>query len=126
MKLPVLWIVSALAAGILLAGARAPPAGNEVEVGGAPIDVSGGLRLNYFRSETAATEQEPELLPILRAGDRVEALLRARAPRNYGNPGAFDTRTYLARQNIHLTGSLRSAALLTKVGEPPPSLAHRA
>ena len=97
----------------------------EVEVGGAPIDVSGGLRLNYFRSETAATEQEPELLPILRAGDRVEALLRARAPRNYGNPGAFDTRTYLARQNIHLTGSLRSAALLTKVGEPPPSLAHR-
>src|SRR2546425_3541923 len=130
MKLPVLWIVSALAAGILLAGpgpampSMRPmvwlalavaalsiplnhvsvllgagrldtsealryrgrlredpiqiPGGlrcdvdlEEAEVGGEPIGVSGGLRLNYFHSETAGTEQEPELLPILRAGDRV-------------------------------------------------------
>jgi competence protein ComEC len=92
----------------------------KVEVAGESIPVAGGLRISYFRSPEA-----PEALPVLRAGDRVEALVRARVPRNFGNPGAFDGRGLLARENIHLTGSLRSAELLRKLSEPPPTLAHR-
>ncbi len=92
----------------------------KVEVGGEGIPVAGGLRVSYFRIPEA-----PEALPVLRAGDRVEALVRARVPRNFGNPGALDARGFLARENIHLTGSLRSAELLRKLGELPPTLGHR-
>jgi len=97
---------------------------DEVEVAGKAVRVSGGLRASYFRSERASGSSQ-EALPVLRAGDRVEALMRARSPRNFGNPGAFDFRAYLARQDIHLTGSLRSAELLRKIGNPPPTIAHR-
>ncbi len=93
----------------------------EVEAAGQAMPIGGGLRVSYFRNERAS----PEALPLLRAGDRVEALVRARPPHNFGNPGAFDFRAHLARQNIHLTGSLRSAELLRKVGDPPPTIAHR-
>jgi len=92
----------------------------QVEVAGAAVPLTGGLRVSYFRNE-----QSPEPLPVLSAGDRVEALVRARRPRNFGNPGALDARAQLARQNIHLTGSLRSAELVRKIGDPPPTIAHR-
>lgn len=36
-------------------------------------------------------------------GDRVEARLRLREPRNFGNPGEFDYVAYLARRGIHVT-----------------------
>jgi competence protein ComEC len=55
----------------------------------------------------------------------VEALVRARSPRNFLTPGAFDSRAQLARQNIHLTASLRSLELLTRLGGVPPTLAQR-
>lgn len=93
---------------------------DEVESAAGHFSTSGGLRVNYFLRENS-----PELFPAMRAGDRVEVLVRARLPHNYGNPGAFDLRAQLARQNIHLTGSLRSTELLRKIGEPPPALAHR-
>ena len=80
----------------------------QVEVGGATVPVSGGLRLNLYGEEHF--EGTPR---GLRAGDRVEALVRARPPRNFLDPGAFDVRGYLARQKIDLTGSLRSGELLS-------------
>jgi competence protein ComEC len=61
----------------------------------------------------------------LRAGDRVEALVRARPPRNYLDPGAFDLRGFLARQNVDLIGSLRSGELLRSVDQPSPTLLQR-
>lgn len=48
----------------------------EVEIGGAAKPLSGGLRANLYRSPRSAEPAEG-----LRAGDRVEALLRARPPR---------------------------------------------
>lgn len=96
---------------------------DEVEAGGQPFRISGGLRLTYFRNERAP-EARPGG-PPLRAGDRVEALVRARPPRNYLNPGAFDARAQLARIGIHLLGTLRSTELLRQIEGPPPSLAHR-
>ncbi len=93
---------------------------DEVELAGQVIPVSGGLRVSQFRRADA-----PEQFPAIRAGHRVEALVRAHAPRNYGNPGSFDARGLLARENIHLTGSLRSEELLRKLDEPSPTLSHR-
>lgn len=89
-----------------------------VERAGEILPVSGGLRLTYYRGES----DEPP--PTLRAGDNVEALCRARIPRNYLDPGAFDERLYLARQNIELLGSLRSAELLRSSGTPKISIAQ--
>lgn len=92
----------------------------QVEVGGASMPVSGGLRLNLYGAEHF------EGVPRgLRAGDRVEALVRARPPRNFLDPGAFDERGYLARQKIDLTGSLRSGELLQLIGHPRPTPAQR-
>ena len=47
--------------------------------------------------------------PPLRAGDRVEVLLRARLVRNFGDPGAFDYRAFLARPGYLPHGTLRNA-----------------
>jgi competence protein ComEC len=93
---------------------------DQVEAAQRTLPVTGGLRLSYFRNAKAE-----EALPPLRAGDRVEALARARIPRNFLDPGAFDERGLLARQNIELTGTLRSAELLRKLGTPHLTLAHR-
>ena len=90
-----------------------------VEVGGQTTVVRGGLRLNYYFSRNG------DVLPHLRAGDRVEALCRARIPRNYENPGAFDERGFLKRQNIELLGTLRSTELLETEGPASVSIARR-
>ena len=92
---------------------------DEVEIEGRAVPVEGGLRISYFRNE-----KYPEEMPALRAGDHVEALVRARPPRNFQNPGMFDYRGFLARQGIHLTGSLRSVELLRRVEETPADVAH--
>jgi competence protein ComEC len=92
---------------------------HSVEAAGANISVSGGARLDYFFDPRA-----PQPSP-LRAGDSVEALVRLRPVRNYGDPGAFDYQAFLARQNIYLTGALRSTELLQKLSGPPPNLAQR-
>ena len=66
------------------------------------LPVTGGLRANLYSGPRTAPPPEG-----LRAGDRVEALLRARPPRNFLDPGAADVRGYLARQKIDVIGSLR-------------------
>jgi competence protein ComEC len=84
------------------------------------VPVSGGLRLNLYGEAHAADE-----LQNLRAGDRVEALLKARPPHNFLDPGAFDLRGFLARQNIDLTGSLRSGELLQLIDRSRPTFMQR-
>ncbi len=92
----------------------------EVESARGASRAAGGMRLSYYRDATKS-----EAAPALRAGDRIEALVRAREPRNFQNPGAFDARAHLARQGIHLTASLRSMELLRKLEPTPsPSFAH--
>ncbi|HEX2776216.1 MAG TPA: ComEC/Rec2 family competence protein, partial [Candidatus Acidoferrales bacterium] len=55
----------------------------------------------------------------------MEALLRARPPRNYLDPGAFDVHGFLARQKIDVVGSLRSGELLQVIDRPPPTVQQR-
>jgi competence protein ComEC len=96
-----------------------------VDVAGHPTPVTGGLRVSDFRGVNSRAEPPSELPAPLRAGDRVEALVRAHPPRNYGNPGAFDARGHLAREDVHLIGTLRSPELLRKLAAPSPGLSHR-
>jgi competence protein ComEC len=85
----------------------------QAEEAGEIVPVSGGLRLSLYGDARA-----PDELQNLRAGDRVEALVKARPPRNFLDPGAFDLRGFLARQKIDLTGSLRSGELLQLIDRP--------
>jgi competence protein ComEC len=95
----------------------------QVEIAGSSVAVSGGMRLNLYGEPSApGIDAAP---PDLRAGDRVEALVKARPPRNFEDPGAFDLRGYLAGQKIDLTGSLRGGELLQRVGRPKPTLSQR-
>jgi len=94
-----------------------------VEVAGSMLPVSGGLRLSlYGRADSPDPANGPQ---GLRAGDRVEALVKARPPRDFQDPGAFDLRGFLSRQRIDLTGSLRSGELLQLIDHPAPTLAQR-
>jgi competence protein ComEC len=92
----------------------------EVESSAGVTPIAGGLRLTYYNAESASGAPPPA-----RAGDLIEALVRARPVDNYGDPGSFDFRGYLARQNIQLQGSLRNGQLLTVVGHPPLTLPDR-
>ena len=87
-----------------------------VESAGVLLPATGGLRVNFYFAPHAV-----EPLQDLRAGDRVEALLKARPPRNYLDPGAFDVHGFLARQKIDVVGSLRSGELLQVIDRPPPT-----
>jgi competence protein ComEC len=93
----------------------------QVESAGQIIPASGGLRANIYNNP----RQPIEIVETLRAGDRVEALVRARTPRNFLDPGAFDIHGYLARQRIDLIGSLKSGELLRLVDRPAPILLQR-
>ncbi|HXN71119.1 MAG TPA: DNA internalization-related competence protein ComEC/Rec2 [Candidatus Acidoferrales bacterium] len=91
-----------------------------VEAEGVVLTTSGGLRVNFYSGPRAT--QPPQ---GLRAGDRVEALLKARPPRNYLDPGAFDVHGFLARQKIDVVGSLRSGELLQVIDRPSPTVQQR-
>jgi competence protein ComEC len=81
---------------------------------------TGGLRADYY-FPTDAHQGAPDF----RAGDRVEVLTRARPVRNFGDPGAFDFRTYLARQGIDLTSTIRSTELLERIDGHSPTIGQR-
>lgn len=92
----------------------------QVEAAGAALRTSGGLRVNFYPGARVA---EPPA--GLRAGDRVEILVKARPPRDYLNPDAFDVKGFLAREKIDVIGSLRSGELLQLVDRPSPTISQR-
>jgi predicted membrane metal-binding protein len=91
----------------------------EVESAARVMPVSGGLRVTSYADAPNAGP------PLARAGDRVEVLARALPVRNFGNPGSFDDRGYLALQGIHLQGTLRNDQLLTVLEHPRLTLSER-
>jgi hypothetical protein len=92
----------------------------QVEAQGAALGTCGGLRVNFYPGARVA---EPPA--GLRAGDRVEVLVKARPPRDYLDPGAFDVKAFLAREKIDVLGSLRSGELLQLVDRPHPTISPR-
>ncbi len=82
------------------------------------MPVHGGLRVTLYSDDLDDWGNAGGL----QAGDRVEALVKAQPPHDFNDPGAFDTKGYLATQGIDLTGSLRNAKLLTLISRPPHGL----
>jgi competence protein ComEC len=57
------------------------------------------------RAQVTLYTKPGQQLPYLRYGQTIELDGKIRVPRNFGNPGAFDYRNFLARQNIYWTMS---------------------
>ncbi|MCX6633255.1 MAG: ComEC/Rec2 family competence protein [Candidatus Solibacter sp.] len=57
------------------------------------------------RAQVTLYTKEGETLPALHYGQNIELDAKVRPPRNFGNPGAFDYRRFLARQDIYWTAS---------------------
>ncbi|HYN14235.1 MAG TPA: ComEC/Rec2 family competence protein [Terriglobales bacterium] len=73
--------------------------------------VAGGVRLTmYYRAQdepaAAGSRERPT---VFHYGQRIRFRAPLRLPRNYGNPGAMDTRGYLRRLGIDAIGSARAA-----------------
>jgi competence protein ComEC len=59
----------------------------------------------HARVQATLYTRENEALPPLRYGQNIELDARVRIPRNFGNPGAFDYKHFLARKDIFWTAS---------------------
>jgi competence protein ComEC len=57
------------------------------------------------RAQVTLYTKSGETLPPLHYGQYIELEAKVRPPRNFGNPGAFDYRRFLARQDIFWTAS---------------------
>jgi competence protein ComEC len=90
-----------------------------VQAAGQWRSARGGLRASYF-----VDERKPAAPPLLRAGERVEILARARLIRNFGDPGAFDYRGSLEEQGIELTATIRNPALMQPLAGSAPNVWH--
>jgi predicted membrane metal-binding protein len=72
-----------------------------------------------YRGRARLTEflDDPELRAMFDAlqlgtGDRLEILVKLNRPAVYRDPGVFDTRRYLERQQTYWTGTIRSPRLI--------------
>jgi competence protein ComEC len=63
------------------------------------------------RAQVTLFTKPGEALPALRYGQNLELDGKVRPPRNFGNPGAFDYRQYLARQDIYWTVSAAAGSV---------------
>ena len=90
-----------------------------VDTAGGFVPVTGGMRVGFSPRESDAA------LPELHAGDEVSLLVAARLPLVYKDPGAFDRREFLAREDIHLLATLRASVLLEKTATGTPSAHSR-
>ncbi|MCC7196417.1 MAG: ComEC/Rec2 family competence protein [Gemmatimonadaceae bacterium] len=59
----------------------------------------------HARARVSLYLAEGEPPPALAYGQMVELAVKVREPRNFGNPGAFDYKGYLARQRVFWTAS---------------------
>jgi len=84
-----------------------------VDSDGTVFGVRSGLRLSlYAKDATDEDGQETAIIPPpLRYGARLRFPAKLFAPRNFGNPGAFDYREYLADHDIAVLGSAKVSRL---------------
>lgn len=110
-----------------------------VELVGAIIPATGGLRLSYVprpvfqgtqytgKQPGRRGDRQPEMtsVPELHAGDAIAVLTQARLPQVFRNEGAFDRRVFLSRQKIDVVANLRAPQLLELVQPGRPTIATR-
>jgi competence protein ComEC len=119
--------------GLLFAGAldalvHTPPPAPTIDASGREVVILGGcvveppaisgererfvLELDRdARAQVTLYTKPGETLPALRYGQNLELDGKVRPPRNFGNPGAFDYRHFLARQNIYWTVSAAAGSV---------------
>ena len=85
-----------------------------VEVQDVVYPISGGLRANLYLNGRTEDIADDWL-----AGDHVQMLVKARQPRDFMDPGAYDERAHMARERVDLVGSMRSGELLQFLGDEP-------
>ena len=75
--------------------------------------LAGGIRLTvYYRAQDEpAAAGSSERPTVFRYGQRIRLRTPLRLPRNYGNPGAMDTRGYLRRLGIDAIASARAVEI---------------
>jgi len=79
--------------------------------------LTGGLRISF--------SPKPDEPPLdVHAGDEVSAVVQAKLPQVFRDPGAFDRRAYLARQHTDIVATLRSAELLQEIAPAPTRIAN--
>lgn len=113
-----------LAGGAAIATTRRPAPKPEIDAGSQEVVILSGCVVQpstfsedreHFTLELAphanalvsVVLRDGEQGPKLAYGQLAEVDAKVRAPRNYGNPGAFDYETYLARQNVYWTASTK-------------------
>ena len=82
-----------------------------VDGGSGPVAVSGGARISVYSRDAYREDEEDERAAATRQfvyGERLRFPVKLRAPRNFGNPGAWDLRAYLQSQGIVALGSVRA------------------
>lgn len=82
----------------------------EVQSGSALAHQPFKIRLAIFQKQPAdeAPNASATESPLYRYGQRLRFLAKLREPRNYGNPGAFDYRSYLQDSGISALGSAKA------------------
>jgi competence protein ComEC len=87
-----------------------------VDSSGSFIPLQGGMRLGF-----SPNEKDPQL-PVVHTGDEITVVTQAHLPLTYRDPGAFNRREFLSRQNIDVIATLRSSRLLEVVTTSPPTI----
>ena len=91
------------------AGARVPHASGP-DAREPQATVHAGVRLTIYSREESENDSAPETSAHhqFAYGERLRFLARLRAPRNFGNPGAWDYRGYLAGRGITALAAVRA------------------
>ncbi len=86
----------------------------EISADGLTSAVRAGVRIGFYGKEVAR-EYEPEgataPMRLFRYGERLRFPAKLSPPRNFGNPGAFDYRGYLADNGIAALGSAKASSV---------------
>jgi len=71
--------------------------------------IRAGIRMSFYSKEDAEEESQGPITAGFQYGTRLRLRGKLFAPRNFGNPGAFDYRGYLADHGIIALGSAKVA-----------------
>ncbi len=85
---------------------------DEITRGGVISRVQAGLRVSFYGKEIVNEYEEegaPAPIRLFQYGERLRFPAKLSPPRNFGNPGAFDYRGYLAENGIAALGSAKGA-----------------
>ena len=79
----------------------------QVESNGDVFPIRAGIRVSFYSKEEQDEDSKDVATDSFRYGTRLRFSAKLFAPHNFGNPGAFDYRTYLADNGMATLGSAK-------------------